>query len=140
MDHVVKTSTLAATAALSALLLLYANGAKAQIIFSCPFGGHGGGFLDRGFYIRSYPGANLGTAMLAYCSLAPGSGSAFLTARLGAYDGPIIGRTARASFHLSGSGDSRIDSIEVHATDASGNQSEVQTVTVTVPKSPDSGM
>ena len=85
MDHVVKTSTLAATEALSASLLLCANRAKAQIIFSCP----------------------------------------------------IIGRTATASFHLSGGGDSRIYSIEVHATDASGNQSEMQTVTV--PTSPGSG-
>ena len=36
----------------------------------------------------------------------------------------------------SGSGNARIYFIEVQATDASGNQSEVQTVTVTVPKSP----
>ncbi len=36
----------------------------------------------------------------------------------------------------SGSGNARIYFIHVQATDASGNQSEVQTVTVTVPKSP----
>jgi hypothetical protein len=39
----------------------------------------------------------------------------------------------------SGSGNSRIYFIHVQAADAAGNQSEVQTVTVTVPKSPGRG-
>ncbi len=92
-----------ATAALSASLILCANWAKAEVIFSCPFSGRGGDLLDRGFYIQSYPGTNLGTVTLAYCSFTPGTGSASLTARLGAYNGPIIGSTATASFDLSGS-------------------------------------
>jgi hypothetical protein len=77
--------------------------AQGQVIFSCPFEGSGGDLLFRGFYIQSFPGVNLGTVQLRYSSSTPGDYTASMTARLGTYDGPIIGSTETINFHLTGS-------------------------------------
>lgn len=76
---------------------------QGQVIFSCPFTGFGGDFLDRGFYVQNYPGDNLGTVQLRYSSGASGTYVVSMTARLGTYDGPIIGNTEVATFYLTGS-------------------------------------
>ncbi len=90
-------------AALAASLFFCTNSLTAQVIFSCPFSNSGGDLLFRGFYLQSYPGVNLGTVTLGYLSFTPGTYSASLTARLGAYDGPIIGSTETVNFNLTGS-------------------------------------
>ena len=97
-----KPPTLLATIALTTSLLFCANRAKGQVVYSCPFGGSGGDLLERGFYIQSYAGANLGTVQLRYSSSTAGAGTASMTARLGAYDGPIIGSPETINFNLAG--------------------------------------
>lgn len=92
-----------ATAMLATSLLFCANWAKAQVVFSCPFSGSGGDLLDRGFYIQSYAGMNLGTVQLRYSSFDAGAYTVSMTARLGAYDGPIVGSTETVNFNLTGS-------------------------------------
>ncbi|MGV3707415.1 MAG: PEP-CTERM sorting domain-containing protein [Gemmatimonas sp.] len=79
---------------LVALLLVVAPlTAHAQsIVFSSAFGG-GGDQLRRGFYLTSYGGTNLGTVTLGYYGQVQGVHTTSLTARLGAYDGAIIGST-----------------------------------------------
>ena len=89
-------------AALAISLFFYTNPVKAQVIFSCPFSNSGGDLWDRGFYLQSYPGVNLGTVTLGYQSFTTGNYSDSLTARLGAYDGPIIG-SPTVNFSLTGS-------------------------------------
>ena len=84
-------------------ILSVASVSTGQVIFSCPFQGGSGDHVDRGFYLQSYPGSNLGTVQLGYWSPIGGSYSAFLTARLGAYDGPIIGSTQTKNFNLTAS-------------------------------------
>jgi hypothetical protein len=59
-------------------------------VVSCPTGG-GGDQITRGFYVSDYPGSNLGKVTLNYFPLASPPIPITLTARLGSYDGPIIG-------------------------------------------------
>jgi PEP-CTERM motif len=74
------------------ILLFAALTARAGVILSDPFaGGDNADFLDRGFYVTTYPGTNLGTVTLAYYGTVAGSYTTSLTANLGAYDGPLIG-------------------------------------------------
>jgi len=67
-----------------------------NIVVSSPFAGEAGDGLSRGFYILNYAGTNLGTVTLGYVSFTPGSYSTSLTARLGTYDGSLLG-TATSS-------------------------------------------
>jgi hypothetical protein len=59
-------------------------------VVSCPTGG-GGDQITRGFYVSNYPGSNLGSVTLTYFPLASPPIPITLTARLGTYDGPILG-------------------------------------------------
>jgi len=77
-------------------------------VVSCPTGG-GGDQITRGFYVSDYPGSNLGTVTLTYFPLASPPVPITLTARLGSYDGPILGSStmtvsppATASFDFGG--------------------------------------
>jgi hypothetical protein len=79
---------------LAVLLLVVAPlTAPAQsIVYSSPFGG-GGDLLHRGFYLTSFGGSNLGTVTLGYYTTVDGLYTTSLTARLGAFDGALIGST-----------------------------------------------
>jgi hypothetical protein len=70
------------------------------VIFSDPFTGSGGDYLYRGFYLSNYPGTNLSTVTVAYSSFTAGECTTSMTARLGAYDGPIIGSTQTINVNL----------------------------------------
>ena len=62
-----------------------------SVVVSCPFSSTGGGDLtERGFYVSNYPGTNIDTVTLRYVSTMPGA-MVTLSARLGAYNGPLIG-------------------------------------------------
>lgn len=76
-------------------------------IFMDPVDGFSGDQLDRGFYISSYPGTNLSTVTLAYSVNTPGVYTTTLTARLGTFNGPIIGTTRTATTTL-GSGETLV--------------------------------
>jgi hypothetical protein len=92
-------------AGLAALLMLITVPivrASPIVIFSAPFSGSVGDFLDRGFYLTSFPGTNLGTVTVGYMSPTAGAYTASMTARLGAYDGPLIGSTQTVAFGLPG--------------------------------------
>jgi hypothetical protein len=79
---------------LVAMLMLFAAPIiHASTVFSDPFAGSGGDQVTRGFYIQSYAGTNLSTVTLGYVVHTPGSYTTSLTARLGSYNGPIIGAT-----------------------------------------------
>ena len=60
-------------------------------IFSDGFFGFAGDNFTRGFYLSSYPGTNLGRVTLGYTASVAGGYISSLTARLGAYNGPLIG-------------------------------------------------
>jgi hypothetical protein len=75
----------------AALITFAAATTQAQVILSDPFSGTGGDLLDRGFYVATYPGSSLGAVTVAYLASTAGSYTTSMTARLGAYDGPIIG-------------------------------------------------
>ncbi|HOW66173.1 MAG TPA: right-handed parallel beta-helix repeat-containing protein [Candidatus Paceibacterota bacterium] len=60
-----------------------------------------GDFLDRGFYIPSYPGISLETATLEFSGNLAGGYTVTLTARQNTYSGAILG-SAMASFVLNG--------------------------------------
>ena len=62
-------------------------------IFTDPFFGSSGDDITRGFYLSSYPGTNLSTVTLAYTTNITGPYTTSLTARLGSYNGTIIGTT-----------------------------------------------
>jgi CARDB protein len=51
----------------------------------------GGDLITRGFYVPNYPGASLAAADLFLSSTTAGSYTFSLTARSGAYNGPVIG-------------------------------------------------
>jgi hypothetical protein len=70
------------------------------VIVSCPFA-LGGDHIDRGFYITSYPGSNLYTVHVKYEAFSTsGAYSVSMTARLGAYNGPIIGSAQTVTVSL----------------------------------------
>jgi hypothetical protein len=79
--------------------LVHAN----TTIFTDPFQGSSGDQLTRGFYLSSYPGTNLGTVTLAYSVNTPGVYTTSLTARLGTYNGTIIGSTQTVTTTLGAS-------------------------------------
>jgi hypothetical protein len=83
--------------AIWAVLLLCASAGHASVVVSCPFGNFGDD-VDRGFYVTGYAGDDLHTVRLRYeTGAAPGVYQIALTARLDAYDGPVLG-TQRAAF------------------------------------------
>jgi hypothetical protein len=87
-----------------AVLLFAVTSAHAAIILSDPFSGSGGDFVDRGFYVTTYPGTKLGTVTLGYNSTVTGTYTTSLTARLNAYDGPILGATQSSTEIINASG------------------------------------
>ena len=85
-----------------ALLMLPAF-ATAQPVVTCQFDPFGDGDLvDRGFYVPNFPTSSLGRVQLRFASDVSGEFVFALTARDGAYNGPIIG-TAIEGVALSGS-------------------------------------
>jgi len=95
---------------LAGMLMLFATPlVRADItIFSDPFAGSGGDNITRGFYLPSYPGTNLSTVTLAYVTNVTGSYTTSLTARLGTYNGTIIGTTQTVTNTLSTSGETLV--------------------------------
>jgi len=63
----------------------------AQVVVSCPFNPASGDNSSRGFYVTNYPASTLATVTLEMIPFAPGAVTDTLTARSGAFDGPIIG-------------------------------------------------
>jgi Repeat of unknown function (DUF5648) len=60
--------------------------------FSCPFGPNGGGDrIDRGFYVTNYPGTKIRRVVLRHSTDTPEQKWIGIEARLGSYDGPLIG-------------------------------------------------
>ena len=98
--------TLAILASLAVLPSLGGNALLAQtwfgppLVASCPFSGQGSAGLEHGFYFTGYPGTNLSLVTLGYSTSTPGLFSISLTARRGAYDGPMIGVTQTATVHV----------------------------------------
>jgi hypothetical protein len=88
----------------AALITFAVASTQAQIILSDPFSGTGGDLLDRGFYVATYPGGNLGTVTVAYLASTAGSYTTSMTARLGAYNGPTIGAMQTATESLNAIG------------------------------------
>jgi hypothetical protein len=83
------------------LVISLAQGvAAASVIVSCPFGSSGGDDITRAFYVTSYPGSNLATVRLEYDANPAGMYTISLTARLGAFNGPIIGSTQTVTVNL----------------------------------------
>jgi hypothetical protein len=87
----------AVAVALTVMAGVQATPSKAKpgetVVVSCPFNpaASGGDRTDRGFYVTGYPGPNLGTVTLRYSANVPGTYTVVLTARLGTYDGPLVG-------------------------------------------------
>jgi hypothetical protein len=87
---------LLAVAVLAIVLALSStqNVSAQTVIVSCPFASvFNADSIDRGFYIAPYPGETLGTVHVQYLRWTGGTGvyTVVMTARVGAYDGPIIG-------------------------------------------------
>lgn len=60
--------------------------------FSCPYNPDGASDrIDRGFHVTNYPGVSIRTVSLRLRSLVQGDRWILIDARLGAYDGPLIG-------------------------------------------------
>lgn len=91
---------------LAGMLMLFATPmAHADItIFSDPFAGSSGDDISRGFFLQSYPGTNLSTVTLEYTTNLTGSYTTSLTARLGTYNGTIIGATQTVTNTLTAGG------------------------------------
>ena len=85
------------------LCALAAVSVHAQVV-SCAASGSGGDLIDRGFYVQNYGTGTLGTVTLQYSAGTAGAYNVSLTARAGAYNGPIIG-TASSSATVATSGD-----------------------------------
>jgi hypothetical protein len=71
-----------------------------QTLVSCPFSAGVDDKLSRGFYVQNYPGTNLGTVQVTYWTDDAGSYTISMTARDGAYDGPMIGTTQTVTVDL----------------------------------------
>ena len=89
--------------ALIVLFALAAAPAHAQVV-SCAANGGGGDLIDRGFYVQNFGGSSLGAVTLQYIAGTAGAYTVSLTARAGAFDGPIIG-TVSSSATVATSGD-----------------------------------
>jgi hypothetical protein len=73
--------------------------AAQTVVVSCPFEGGGGDLTERGVHVTGYSGTNLDTVTLKYTAGVTGSYTITLTARLGAYNGTVIGTsTATENF------------------------------------------
>jgi IPT/TIG domain len=79
------------TAALLVSLTAPLPAVAQTVVVSCPFQGVGGDLTERGIYVSGYAGTNLDTVTLKYGPSTTGSYSITLTARLGAYNGALIG-------------------------------------------------
>ncbi len=75
-------------------------GSQADVLLTCT-GQPGGDLVDRGFYVRSYPGNSLDSARLVISGGTPGNHALTMTVRQGTYDGRVVG-TATESFSLLG--------------------------------------
>lgn len=62
-----------------------------ETIVSCPVEGGGGDFYDRGFYVQNYRGTTIDTVQLTFNTTVDGTYAVSLQARLGSFDGSIIG-------------------------------------------------
>jgi plastocyanin len=84
--------TLLGAAAVALLGVLPVAPAAAETVVSCPLDTTGGGDSTNfeGFYLSNYPGTNLDKVTMEFGAMA-GSYTFTLTARLGAFDGPVIG-------------------------------------------------
>jgi len=82
------------------LALSFARSVAAVTIISCSFGSAGGDDISRGFYVTSYPGSNLAKVHLQYDANPAGTFTVSLTARQGAFNGPIIGSTQTVTLSL----------------------------------------
>jgi len=78
------------------------------VVVSSPFSGAGGDFLGRGFYVTNYDASNLSTVTLAYTTFTAGTYTTSLTARIGAYDGAIIGSTQTISTFVDSTGETMV--------------------------------
>jgi hypothetical protein len=85
---------------LTGLLCFGAGNSRADHLFTCP-GEDQRDFIDRGFYVPSYPGNSLDYARLRFSSATVGSYTVTLTVRSNTYNGAIIG-TATETFDVSG--------------------------------------
>lgn len=76
-----------------AVAIAVSGGALAQeILLECaPAPGGGGDVLDRGFYVSDFPGTSLYRVDLWMSAASAGSYTLSVTARAGAYDGPVLG-------------------------------------------------
>lgn len=62
-----------------------------QTLIELPSTGSSGDYLSRGFYVDSYPGTTLDTVTLYIATNAAGEYTVSLTARIGTYDGTLLG-------------------------------------------------
>lgn len=69
--------------------------ADTPVTMSCPTGDGGDG-LDRGFYVENFAGNRLDAVTLWYTAAEPGTVNVTLTARLGTYDGSVIGSVSES--------------------------------------------
>ena len=65
---------------------------ESALILDCPYDPNGGGdFVTRGFYVTNYRGVTIDKVRMRHSTSTPGNKSLQLVARLGRYDGPILG-------------------------------------------------
>ncbi len=81
---------------------LVAAQVSAQVVVNCPFNPGSGDNSSRGFYVTNYPASTLGTVTLDMTPFGAGAASDTLTARLGTYNGTVIG-TATVNFTVGSS-------------------------------------
>jgi plastocyanin len=91
-SHRTLVITVLGAAAVALFGVLPVAPAAAETVVSCPFENAGGGDStnSEGFYLSNYPGSNLDKVTMEFGAIA-GSYTFTLTARLGAFDGPVIG-------------------------------------------------
>jgi plastocyanin len=91
-SHRTLVLTVLGAAAVALFGVLPVAPAAADTVVSCPFESAGGGDStnSEGFYLSNYPGSSLDTVTMEFGAMA-NSYTFTLTARLGAFDGPVIG-------------------------------------------------
>jgi hypothetical protein len=75
---------------LTLLILMPAVG-RTAVLIDCADESQVLDYIDRGFYISYYPGNTLAQVDLLFSSRTAGDYTIILTARLGTYDGPVLG-------------------------------------------------
>lgn len=90
---------------LFALVLMTLTG-RAETLLVCT-NGTTGDFIDRGFYVPSFPGNSLASARLVFSSPTAGSYTVRLTVRSNTYDGLVLGSDA-TTFTLNASTDQSV--------------------------------